>query len=42
VAALEAEVFDVRAERLGDAQAVEGEQRDQCVFEGAREAGGDE
>jgi hypothetical protein len=41
VIALQAQVFDVGSERLGDPQAVEGEQRHQGVVPGARQASGD-
>ncbi len=42
VTAFETELFDVRADRLGHAQPVQRDQRDQRVIAGASEAGGDQ
>jgi len=42
VAALEAEGFDVCADRFGDAEAVQGEERHQRVVAWRRQAGGDQ
>ena len=40
--ALEAERFDVRSDRFGDAQPVERKQADECVILCSAETGGDE
>jgi hypothetical protein len=41
VAAFQSESFDIGADRLGDAQPVQCQQRDQRMFAGAGQAGGD-